>query len=310
MGTLRRRRRHPAAPRLRRGGTVAGILAVVALASGCGGGSVAEPAGTAVPTGPVDVLYAGSLLHLMEQGLGPAFHRAHGYTLSGFAAGSRALASEIRGGTRQGDVFVSASPDVDRSLRGTANGDWVRWYATFATSPLVLGYNPASRYAHELRTKPWYQVVTSPGFLLGRTDPTTDPKGKLAVQALDQEAQARGDQALRQLAAGTAGVFPEETLVGRLQSGQLDAGFFYKGEAVAAGIPTVPLAGTHLEATYTVTVLERAPHPAAARSFVAFLVGDQGRAILRGEGFAPEQPPKVTDPAAVPAGLRQALRLR
>jgi hypothetical protein len=40
----------------------------------------------------------------------------------------------------------------------------VSWHATFATSTLVLGYHPKSRFAQELRTKPWYQVVGWPGF--------------------------------------------------------------------------------------------------------------------------------------------------
>jgi len=55
-------------------------------------------------------------------------------------------------------------------------------------------------------------------------------------------------------------VFPEETLVGRLQAGQLDArAFFYANEAKEAGIPTVTLGAIQLAATYTVTVLDKAP---------------------------------------------------
>ena len=34
------------------------------------------------------------------------------------------------------------------TLEGTANGDWVSWYAAFATSPLVLGYYPKSNFVH------------------------------------------------------------------------------------------------------------------------------------------------------------------
>ena len=64
------------------------------------------------------------------------------------------------------------------------------WYAKFGSSPLVLGYNPNSTFAQALRTKPWYEVIDQPGFLIGRTDPATDPKGVLAVTALDQAATA------------------------------------------------------------------------------------------------------------------------
>jgi len=116
----------------------------------------------------------------------------------------------------------------------------VSWYVKFATSPLVLGYNPKSTFAADLKTQPWYKVVTKPGFLLGRTDPALDPKGVLAVQAVNATAKNEKDPSLTSVLSSTATVFPEETLVGRLQSGQLDAGFFYAAEAKAAGIPTVP----------------------------------------------------------------------
>jgi molybdate/tungstate transport system substrate-binding protein len=75
-------------------------------------------------SGPVDVLYAGSLVNVMEKGLGPAFNSSTGYTFTGFSAGSTALATEIKGKVRQGDVFVRASPPVNESLMGppTATG--------------------------------------------------------------------------------------------------------------------------------------------------------------------------------------------
>ena len=123
-------------------------------------------------------------------------------------SGSTALASEIKGGTQQGDVFISASPAVNTTLEGSANGDWVSWYTEFARSPLVLGYNPSWHSRDELRTKPWYEVVDQPGFLLGRTDPATDPKGVLAVDALDQAATEYSVPALTSLAASPSERLP------------------------------------------------------------------------------------------------------
>ncbi len=58
--------------------------------------------------------------------------------------------------------------------------------------------------------------------------------------------------------------------------GQLDAGFFYGVEAAAAHIKTVPLTGTSLAGDYTITILNKAPHEAAAVAFVNFLAR-QGR---------------------------------
>ena len=81
-------------------------------------------------------------------------------------------------------------------------------------------------------------------------------------------------------------MFPETSLVGQLQAGQLDAGFFYGVEAAAADIKTVPLTGTHLAGDYTITILNKAPHEAAARAFVAFLLGKAGARSWRERGRA------------------------
>ncbi len=289
----------------------AGLLSAVNLASTVGPLSAAPAyasgptAATVRHTGPVNVLYAGSLVQTMEQVIGPRFDAATGYTFTGFSAGSDALATQIKDGVQKGDVFVSASPAVNQELAGQANGNWVSWYITFARAPLVIGYNPNSTFAHDLRTKPWPDVVLEPGFRLGRTDPATDPKGKLAVTAMDEAAQLDHLPALAQLVTTDTGVFPEETLVGRLQAGQLDAGFFYTAEARAAGIPTIALGRIALAATFTVTVLNRAPDRTAAVAFVSYLVGNRGQAALASQGFTLVKPPTVHGSASrVPTSLR------
>jgi molybdate/tungstate transport system substrate-binding protein len=283
---------------------IAASLALAALLAACGSSSSASSSSTTKPPnrGPVDVLYAGSLVNLMEHDLGPKFSAATGYQYSGFGAGSSQVANEIKGGVRQGDVFISASPSVNTTLQGPANGSWVSWYASFAKGTLVLGYNPNSRFANDLKTRPWYQVLTQPGILVGKTDPVLDPKGQLTVQALNQAAAMDNEPALAAMAHSTDNVFPEETLVGRLQAGQLDAGFFYSNEAKEAGIPTVSLGAVQLSATYTVTVLNRAPHQAGGVAFVNYLLGSKGRAILTAHGLILVSPPQRSG-TGVPTSL-------
>jgi molybdate/tungstate transport system substrate-binding protein len=277
-------------------------------------GASAVAAVTATPSeaagahsGPVDVLSAGSLQDLMQDQVGPAFHKATGYTLDNISMGSTALASSITGGTLQGDVFISASPAVNASLEGASNGNWVSWYDQFASSPLVLGYYPNSKFAHALRTRPWYQVVSESGFHIGRTDPTTDPKGVLADTALDQAAKKHHLPVLKTLGTETDDVFPETSLVGELQAGQLDAGFFYGVEAAAANIKTVPLSGTSLAGDYTITILNKAPHGAAAVAFVNFLLGKTGQKILAKNGVSTTKP-KVSGLPFAPIGVQAALK--
>lgn len=283
---------------------LAAVTAVGAtLMAGCD--SADSPSTGSGHSDQVSVMYAGSVVGVMQNQIGPGFQRATGDSFTGFAAGDKDLASQIKDKVHVADALVVADPSIDRSLEGKANGDWVTWYATYATSPLVLGYNPGSKFAADFKSKPWYQVITEPGFQLGFSDPATDPKGAFAVQAMTDTAAKRNLPALKALATNTANEYPEETLVGRLQSGQLDASFFYLGEAIAAKIPTAPLTGEDFKATYTVSVLNKAPHEKAAETFVRYLLGTAGKRILKRDGFTPITPTVVG--SGVPSGLRSVL---
>lgn len=258
-------------------------------------------------SGSVSVVYAGSLSQVMEGTLGPSFHEADGYSFQGFGAGSSEAAQQIKGGVRQADVFVSASPKADEELEGSANGNWTSWYATFAATPLVLGYNPKSRWGRELaQGVPWYRVISQPGVRVGRTDPKLDPKGALTVEAIEEASNRLGYPTLTKSLSSFA-VFPETDLVGRLQAGQLDVGFLYAIEAREAHIPTVSLTPVSKTASYTVTILKKAANPAGAEAFVRYLLANARPTIAKdGVGFI--LPPRLTGPStAVPAGLRSML---
>src|ERR1700738_3620548 len=60
-------------------------------------------------------------------------------------------ASLIKEKLRTPDVFISADPKVNQMLMGKENRDLVRWYATIFGNEMVLGYNPNSRFARELK---------------------------------------------------------------------------------------------------------------------------------------------------------------
>ncbi len=284
---------------MRRAGIAATVAASLALA-GCGSG------GSSGEHGTVSVLYAGSLVNLMEHQLGPAFAHAKGYTYQGVGAGSTELVAQIKGHVRRGDVFISASPKADLTLEGAANGNHVRWYASFATSPLVIGYSPHSRFAAKFRSEPWYRVITRPGIRVGRTDPKLDPKGKLTVATVDKAAAALHQPGLK-TALSRYQVFPEEDLVGRLEAGQLDAGFFYSVEAAAQHMPTVPLTPVKANATYTITILSGAPNEKGASAFIAYFLGPDGRRVLSSNRMTLMTPHVTGQVSAVPASLRGIL---
>jgi molybdate/tungstate transport system substrate-binding protein len=296
------------------------VLALVAitctaLAAGCSSSSsssttsASAPASsapaTARPTGDVFVFSAGSLDTLMTK-IAPAFHTATGYTLVDTPHGSGTLAADIKNKVAVADVFVSASPSDDALLMGSANGDWVSWYAAFATSPEVLGYYPKSKFAHDLQTMPWYKVITMPGFRLGRTNPSQDPGGVLAVKALEETATAQNLPALKTLATETSDEYAEDPEEADIQTGQLDASFMYEADANSQNSPFVKLTGTNEAGDYTITLVNHAPHMVAALAFINFLLGPSGQAALKADQFNVVSPPTVTGSGA-PSALSSVL---
>jgi len=280
---------------------VASVIVLAAAAFGAQRASAQD--------GTVNVLYAGSLVNLMERSVGPAFEKATGLHFSGYAAGSNKIANEIKGKLRRGDVFISASPKVNAGLMGPANGDHVGWYVNFAESPLMIGYHPQSRFAADFKSKRWDQVLQEPGIRIGRTDPKLDPKGAFTVDMMTKAAQLYHQPDLVEKTLGDpenpAQVLPEETLVGRLQSGQLDAGFFYSTETSDLKIPALrPARELQAKASYTLTILNDAPNQTGAARFVDFLLSDTGRALLKQHGVEVIKPTVTGNVQAVPPSVQ------
>jgi molybdate/tungstate transport system substrate-binding protein len=293
----------------RRGALIAALTSVACIGlavTGCGSSSPSstspKPPASSKPSGDVDVFSAGSLDTLMTKSVGPAFHAATGYTLVDTSHGSGTLEADIKDKVAVADVFVSASPTDMAGLMGASNGDWVSWYADFAASPEVLGYYPKSKFAKDLRTMPWYKVITMPGFRLGRTDPSQDPGGVLAAEALNETATAQHLPALKTLATESSDVYQENPEEADIQTGQLDGAFMYEADANSQDSPYVQLTGTNLAGKYTIALIKGAPHTAAAEAFIKFLLGPTGQAEMKADNFEIVSPAKVTG-SGVPSAL-------
>jgi molybdate/tungstate transport system substrate-binding protein len=286
-----------------------GSLTLAAVTIALTGSPVAVASGQGTPkastaAAKVSAIFAGSVVAIMEKSLGPEFTTATGYPFEGFGGGSNEDAAAIKGKVRQADVFVSAAASADRELEGAANGNWVSWYSTFTSSNLVLGYDPKTKFGKQLAAgKPWYEVLTEPGILVGRTEPKADPKGKLTVEAIDAAARKLHDPALTK-ALKKFQIFEETSMLARLEAGQLDAGFFYVVEAKKANVPTVPLTPVYKYADYTVTLLNNAENQRGAEALVAFLLSSKRKAVEKEYGLVPIKPRFSGHASAVPAGLR------
>ena len=314
------------------------VLLLLGLLSACGSPTSGT---TTTAKGNVSVLYAGSLVYIMEQKVSPVFKQTTGYTFQGEGKGSTALANEIKGKLRTPDVFISADPRVNTTLEGSANANYVSWYMTLAKTQLVLGYSPKSKYAADFQaaangSKPWYQVLEESGVRLGRTDPILDPKGYNTLFMFQLAEKYYNQPGLTQKILGstenTSQIFPEEELVARLGSGQLDAGIFYLNEVKQQNLPyiTLPsqinlgdpsLASTYAQASwtnpktskvvkgapivYTITIPSTSKNKAGAIAFVNFLLSSQGQGILSGNGVLSTPVTASGDKAAIPQQLQQ-----
>jgi molybdate/tungstate transport system substrate-binding protein len=303
------------------------LAAVATAATACGGGSASNPSGGgggssagggtssgAAPAGgnggsasTVKVVNAGSLDPTMEK-LEPAFKKATGDGFQHFGKGSTALANAIKGGARTPDVYISASPKANKIVMPKQEA----WYALFAKSPLVIAYKPHGKAAKAFASgKPWYDVVTQPGFTLGATNPTADPKGQKAQAAIQEVAQKTNEPGLAKKIKSHTKQYGETALPARVESGQVDAGFFYSIEAKAKNLKTVSVKPADQAAKYTVTVLENAKHEQAGVDFVGFLLSRKGSSILQKGGFKLVAPAKLTGSTnAVPKKLRSEVGSR
>ena len=287
---------------------IAGVACVALVAAWSGSSSSSRlMSPTAKHSGDVEVLSAGSLDTLMTKTVGPAFHAATGYTLVDTSGGSSTLAADIKNKIYVADVFVSASPNVDTTLEGTKNGSWVSWYGVFASSPEVLAYYPKSKFAKDLRTMPWYKVITMPGFRLGRTNPSQDPGGVLAVKALEETATAQHLPALKTLATESSDEYAEDPEEADIETGQLDASFMYEADANSQDSPFVKLTGVNLAGDYTITIVKGAPHLAAAEAFIKFLLGSTGQAEMKADHFGIVSPATLTG-SGVPGDIARLFK--
>jgi molybdate/tungstate transport system substrate-binding protein len=103
-------------------------------------------------------------------------------------------------------------------------------------------------------------------------------------------------------------VLPEEALVKKIQSGDLDIGFFYSVETTDAGLTAIDLPpGITPKAIYTLTIPQNAPNAAGAEQFVSFLLGSKGLALLKDHGLSLTQPQLAGTDTSVPKAIRSLL---
>jgi len=269
-------------------------------------------AGATKSTTPLQVAYAGSMGSMMDGGIRPAIAKALGAELQGRAQGSTGLANMIVASSIRPDVFISVTPGP---MRVVLKAGKAQRGIPIARTEMVIAYSPKSQYAAALEktgepgAKPWWQILETPGFRFGRTDPNTDPQGLNIIFMMQLAARHYQQPDLAEKILGPQinprQIFQEPQVMARLQAGQLDASSAYKTQPAALGLPFISLPGeinlgsASMEHEYQQTsvtlngkpqrpaplvfyaaVLDDAPQPKLAGRFLAWLQGPEARQIL------------------------------
>ncbi len=283
------------------------------------------------------VYNAGSLTRPLRAVLDTFASREH-VRVEQESAGSLETARKLTELHKIPDVVALADIEVFPQLLVPSHASW---YVAFARNRMVIAYTPRSRFASEITSENWWQVLQRPGVEVGRSDPNLDPNGyrTLLTMQLAERYYRQPDLAARLLAtAPPRNVRPKEAdLVGVLQAGELDYIWSYESLAQAAGLRYVHLpspidlgspADSAFYAQAVVRVTGRtprdtlvvrgrpilyalsiplgAPHPDLARRFVAFLLSAEGRRVLRAARLDVLDTPVVVGsglPTAVSAAL-------
>lgn len=259
---------------------IAGIVLAAAVAvavSGCAGGAGGSPSASATSTPTVDSLegsitvFAAASLKTTFTQLAEQFETAHpATTVEVNFAGSADLVTQIIEGA-PADVFASAD---EKNMAKLTDADLVAGEPVdFATNMLEIAVPPSNPAGIE-----GFADLAAPGLKLVICAPEV-PCGAATV-------------ALEQAGGVTLAPVSEESSVadvlGKVTSGEADAGLVYVTDVIAAGDAVEGIEfdeAADAVNTYPIAALTDADAADVAAAFVAFITSEAGQAVLAAAGF-------------------------
>lgn len=215
------------------------------------------------------VVFAAASLATVFEDLAPAFEEANDVDVTFSFAGSSDLVAQVEAGA-PADVLATADERTMQQAHdaGLLDGD----PTVFATNHLTL--------------------VTPPGNPAGITGLDASLTGADLVVCAPQVPCGAATTQLTDRLGVTLKPVSEETSVtsvlGKVTSGQADAGLVYVSDATGADVTEVPVPGTEevVNAYPAAVVAGGGP---AAEAWVAFLTGPEAAAALAEAGFGPAE---------------------
>lgn len=152
------------------------------------------------------------------------------------AHGSAAAARLVAEGTRVPHIVALADAALFESVLSPS------WYARVATNELTLAYNGDTDAGARLaRADRWVDPIVDGSVTLGRTDPDLDPLGYRTRFALTLAADYYDRPGLADAVLDASRIYPETSLLARLETGAVDAALVYRNMALDRGFATVDL---------------------------------------------------------------------
>jgi len=188
--------------------------------------------GLAVPQsleGELVIFHAGSLTVPVDN-LKQAFKQIYpDVKVKTVAGGSRAIARQVVELDNKADILMSADYAVINNLLIPDHADW---NVIFAVNSMVIMYTDQSRYADEINSENWYEILVRDRVQYGHSEPDQDPCGYRSVLLFQLAENYYQKESLNQALLDHC---PQENirpksveLIALLETGALDYAFGYE----------------------------------------------------------------------------------
>lgn len=282
-------------------------------------------------------VYGAGTLSVPFKEIDEAFQKKYpNVTIQPQFGGSVGMVKKVTDLSQQADVVAVADYSVIPKYMFGQNSKqkYTNWYIGFANNAITFVYTDKSKGQDKINENNWYQILAEPGVQIGRSNPDTDPSGYITLQMLNLAGKYYNDPNLAQKILNNAPQKnmrdTETNLLSALQSGQIDYLATYRSDAIQhhlkylelpnqinlsdpnysndysqikvntknGSIPGKPI-------VYALTIPDNAPNAEWAEKYVAFLLGSDGQAIMKKNGFGVLSKPYANDVEKVPSDLRQ-----
>lgn len=258
--------------------------------------------------------------------------RNHGVKILMEPAGSLVCARKITELKKPCDIIASADYFVINELIVPEYADWS---IRFATNEIVIAFQDKAKYASEIDSTNWMDILLREDVSYARSDPDSDPCGYRSIFVFKLAEKYYGRKGLENLLTlkDKEYIRPKEVdLVALIESNAVDYMFQYKSVAVQHNLRYVELPdminlgnprmndiyngvmmnvtgtspGSKMEVrgeyiNYSLAVLSDSHEKDIAVDFVSFLLSREGQDIFRNSGqdpiipFSTEQPDELPD---------------